>query len=775
MKKPFRFWLLSIVLLSLFSFQPLLAQQNKKPKVALVLSGGGAKGIAHIKTLQVLDSLGIVPDLVIGTSMGSIVGGLYAMGYSGDSIAKIAQSQDWMKLLSGKLSLKDVTVEEKSQYEMSLLKLDWKNSKPQINPALLNDQNLREFFARISYPVFDINDFDKLPIPYRAIATDIVNGKMVVMDKGSIITAMRASMSIPTIFQPVEYDDVLLVDGGVLNNFPTDVAKQLGADIIIGSDVGGGMQPKEKLKSMSALLFQTSMLASNLKNTENQALCDILINHVPHLTYSTGDFDHSNEIYLEGFVAVEDNKDALASLSKSLKKFKQSKPKLPYKPSHIKLDTVVFKNVSPGNYNLLRRRINLQSGKTYSIDDIVKKVNYAMGTNVFARITYHPIIHGDKLGIEFTVEEKAPNRIGGAIHYDTYRGPGILLNYTGRNILGKASRMNAVLDVAEQPRLRIQYQKIFGKKMDYWFRSEMLGQRLIQQFYLDGKKADDIKYRYFQFENQINKNINPFNSYAGIHFNYENSGLKPVVDPEINDNIFNLDNYTFKNFEVGIHYRYNTTETMFHPKTGWLIQGVLSRSLYHNVDLTTLDETTIKGNTNGFTKLTMTAENRWKLSEKITAIAGINTGFTFVDQLKNNEKSFLNYGVAANYFLGGNVLRPRKSDYIFPGLHEGELMVTQFMMLNVNFQFEAYKNLVFIPHGHLASVGFNGFNDYMKTAFNPQGNWKEINETSALVSGGITTYYNSILGPITFDISWVNNINKVRLFFGLGIFFNRSN
>ena len=288
-----KFHLILFTFLLFLSNSALLAQEDQKPKVALVLSGGGAKGIAHIPLLQALDSLGIVPDLVIGTSMGSIVGGLYSVGYSGDSIAAIAHQANWSELLGGDITYMDVSMEERSEFKRHLVDFDLVKGKPKIKSGLLHDQKLREFITSLTYPVFDVNDFDQLSIPYRAMTTDIVNGKEVLFSKGPVSLAMRASMSIPGVFKPVPYENTLLVDGGVLNNFPVNVAQEMGFDIIIGSDVGGGMQPKEKLESIPSLLFQAGMLTSNLRNPANRAMCDILLDHVPNLTYSTGDFSES--------------------------------------------------------------------------------------------------------------------------------------------------------------------------------------------------------------------------------------------------------------------------------------------------------------------------------------------------------------------------------------------------------------------------------------------------------------------------------------------------
>ncbi len=774
MKKLLQFFILSLLIVS----PHLILAQDKKPKIALVLSGGGAKGIAHIPTLQILDSLGIVPDLIIGTSMGSVVGGFYAMGYSGDSIATITKNAKWDELLGGVTSLNDVGVEEKSEYKKYMVDFDWVKGKPKISSALLSDQNLREFFSTYAYPVYRINDFDDLPIPFRAMTTDIVNGKEVVLKNGSISFAMRASMSIPTIFRAMPYNGTLLVDGGVLNNFPVDVAKEMGFDFIIGSDVGGGMEPKEKLESIPAILFQTGMLTSLIKNPANQELCDILIDHVPSLTYSTGDFTKSTEIYEQGKIATYKNMEAFVALAEKIKNYNQRPHILPIAPKEIFIDSFTYKNISKGNIDLVQSRTNLIPHKKYTINEIKKGVNRAMGTELFSQITFNPTFESgsDKVNLEIEGFEKSKHQIKGSLHYDTYRGIGLFVNYTGRNIIGDASRFLISIDIAEQPGFRVQYQKNIGEKKDWWWRSEALGQKLIQNFYVLGENVDDLDYRYFQFDNQFNKNIHPLKSYVGIGLNYENTTLKPTVDPEVADNPFFLENYNFKNFEIYAHYFYNTMDLTFFPTKGAFFNAKLSRSIYHDMDIHFTDENIprVNGATNSFTKLGLDFEKRLHLHKNITGIFGVSTNFIFVDDLKSDDVSFIEYGYGGSYSLGGNLIRPRKGDFIFPGLNEGELVVTQFMMLNLGLQIKTFNKLFLTPHMNIASVGFGNFDDYIEDAFNPKGDW-QFSQTSKLISGGITASYNSFLGPVTFDVSWVNNINKVRTFFGVGIQFNRSN
>lgn len=777
MHKSLTVFLLLLLCIAAPSLRSQEKEQKEKPMVALVLSGGGAKGIAHIPLLQALDSLGIVPDLVVGTSMGSVVGGFYSMGYSGDSIAHIANNADWGELLGGDISLWDVSMEEKSEFKRHLVDFDIIEGKPKVNSGLLKDQKLREFITALAYPVYRIKDFDDLPIPYRAMTTDIVNGKEYLFSEGSISLAMRASMSIPGVFQPVEYDSTLLVDGGVMNNFPVDIAKKLGADIIIGSDVSGGMQPKEKLSSIPALVFQTGMLTSNLKSPESRDNCDILVDHVPHLTHSTGDFEKSDAIYVEGKLAVSESLPQLVELSRQLQGYKQRVHELPDVEDAFTLDTIIYTDISEPNLELVKARIGIEPGKTYSTKEMIDGIDRAMGTNLFKQITYSSFFKDSLLQAELKGYEHSHHMVKGSLHYDSYRSVGILVNYTGRNVIGDASRIVITADIAVQPRFRVQYQKTFGERKKWWWRSEVFGEFLDQKFFLAGEIADNLKSRYVQFDNQINYNLNSRSSYLGVDLSYEYNRIVPEVDPSIKDNVLSLDRYTFKNLELGAHYFYSRFDKVFYPTKGMLLRGFVSRSLLHDVELIysqpELDE--VIGSTNGFTKFGIDFEYRTPLNSKTTGIIGTNLGFIAQDRLKGDDVSFTDYGYSANYSLGGIIMAPRRGTYILPGLHEDELFVTQMMNLQLGLQWKASSKLFIIPHFNLASVGYGDFSEYWEDAFSTPGRWSEGFETSAIISAGAQIAYNSFLGPLNFDVSWVNDVDKVRVFFSVGLTFNRSN
>ena len=763
-------FLLSCILISSFGYAQ--EKEKEKPKVALVLSGGGALGIAHIPLLQELDSLGIVPDLIVGTSMGTIVGALYSIGYSGNQIAEIARTADWATLFGGKISVNDVSNEEKSEFERYSIGIEVIDKKPKPILAIINDQNLREFFQTLTYPVYNVNSFDDYAIPLRAMATDIVNGKQVILDEGSLAIAMRSSMSIPGVFAPVEYKNTLLVDGGVLNNFAVDVAIDWGADFIIGSEVSGGLQTKEQLNSLPNLMFQTGMLSSSLLDAAHEKECDILVNHVPNLTFTAGDFDKSELIYDEGKIATQANIPELVALAAMLKPYKQRAHTLPEVPKVVVFDTIVYKGISEENLRLVQARSGLKVKEDFTLAEGVNHVNKILGTNLFKSISTTQILNGDETTLEISAVEKTHNQVKLAAHFDNTRGVGILLNYTGRNILGASSRFLVTLDVAQEPKFKVQYQKILGTNKDWWFRSEVFGEDLKQDVYMEGNAVDEMKFKYLQFDNQINRNINMLKSYAGIGLEYEHTSLKPDADPAVVNNVLNLEDYKFNTTEIYGQFVYNSLNEVFFPTEGANLTVKLGRSLTSQVDVNFYDtslDTDQTGHVNDFTQLRLNYQYIKSFNTKMSLILGAKIGFTFLDEMSGDDLSFQKYGYGANYYLGGDFKRPRDNDFVFSGLLENELPATQFMGVNVAFQYEFINNLYLTPHFNIGSVGFGNFNDYAEDAFSPNGEWDDNLDPSSLVSAGGKLSYNSIIGPIDLDFTWVNSTDKFRVFFGIGI------
>lgn len=209
----------------------------RRPKIGLVLSGGGAKGLAHVGVLKVLEEAGIVPDYITGTSMGSIIGGLYAIGYTPDEIYNLVTTADWEQLLSKEIDLNSIVIEEKADYGRYLAEMPFSTKDIALPSGLIEGEKFSLLFSQLAWCAAGTDSFTRYPIPFKCYGVDLIDGKLVEFNHGDLALAMRSSMSIPSIFTPVliqnQEDTLLMLDGGVLRNFPVEEVKAMGADIII--------------------------------------------------------------------------------------------------------------------------------------------------------------------------------------------------------------------------------------------------------------------------------------------------------------------------------------------------------------------------------------------------------------------------------------------------------------------------------------------------------------------------------------------------------------
>lgn len=311
-----------------------------RKKVGLVLSGGGAKGIAHIGVIEVLEKAGIPIDYVVGTSMGSIVGGLYAIGYTGEELDTLVRQQDWTFLLSDKVKRDYLPFMEKEATEKYVFSFSFGKGKERRVPAgFVAGQNVYNLFTDLTLGYHDSLDFNRLPIPFACIAANIVDGQEVVLNKGNLVQAMRASMAIPGFFTPVHLDSMVLVDGGIVNNFPADVAKAMGADIIIGVDVQADLRKSDKLNTFPEVMGQLINLMCLNKFEENYALTDLYIK--PDINeYSAASFNPQavDTLIVRGKRAAEAQWEKLMALKKEIGITEE----VVRKPRQIQEDTFLY-------------------------------------------------------------------------------------------------------------------------------------------------------------------------------------------------------------------------------------------------------------------------------------------------------------------------------------------------------------------------------------------------------------------------------------------------
>jgi NTE family protein len=291
-------------------------QQKKRPRIGLVLSGGGARGFAHVGVLKVLEENHIPVDYISGASMGALVGALYATGRTPAELEKLVETLDWNELLRGKPKFDDLTYRRKEDRRNlpAAITLGGKKTNLRLPSSLNPGHEIGLVLDRLMLPYGDNTDFDTLPIPFRCVATDLVNAETVVLKEGSLAQALRATMAIPAVFAPVELNGRILADGGILNNIPTDVAKDMGADIILVVNIETQLGDRSSLQDLVGILGQTFYVATVENSRRSLRQADIIV--APDLkNYGTFDFGASEEIVKLGYEGAGQKVALLKSLA----------------------------------------------------------------------------------------------------------------------------------------------------------------------------------------------------------------------------------------------------------------------------------------------------------------------------------------------------------------------------------------------------------------------------------------------------------------------------
>jgi len=364
--------------------------QFERPKIGLVLSGGGAKGGAHIGALKVIDELNIPIDLIVGTSMGAVVGGLYASGYTANEIEKLLTEIDWESILRSKIDRSNLYYRRKRDDDLFLIKevLGYANGEAQLPKGVVQGYRLYQYFKQLTIDKEPLKSFDNLPIPFAAVSTDLMTGKRIVLRKGDLAEAMYSSMAVPGIFSPVEVDNLFLIDGGVVNNLPVEVAQEIGADILIVVNVGSPMYTKEEIKSFADVLDQLSNIyvqGNVTKSIELLSDNDILIR--PDLgDISTADYHKISETILPGEFATRSQSYQLDQLAygQPYKKSPSNKIYIKgskvYNHSSLCLDTIYkYLPQEPGVYSTCE--IDQYISRLYGLS-FFEKINYGISDDV---------------------------------------------------------------------------------------------------------------------------------------------------------------------------------------------------------------------------------------------------------------------------------------------------------------------------------------------------------------------------------------------------------
>ncbi|OZV71156.1 patatin [Winogradskyella aurantia] len=411
------------------------SQDSNEPKIGLVLSGGGAKGFAHIGALKIIDSLGVKIDYIAGTSMGAIIGSLYASGYSGKQLEELFNSQDFDLLINDKFERSAQSFFEREGAAKYAVSLPFEKFRISLPSALSRGQNVYNLLYQLMLPVNHIDNFENLPIPFFCIATDIETGESLVMDKGNLAEAVTASGALPSLFQPVVIGDRILVDGGVTNNFPVEELRDKGMDIIIGVDVQDDLRDRESLESAIDILAQINNFRTVYAMKDKAPLTDIYIKP-DIMDYSVVSFSEGQDIIANGETAARAKVQELRGLVKKQPEEFSEATITP--PDSIKIASIELTGNEKYTRSYLLGKLKLRGGENITYERFRRGINNLIATNNFDTFRYElqPSETQGEYHLRGQIRESRTStflKLG--LHYDDLYKSAVLANITKKRLL----------------------------------------------------------------------------------------------------------------------------------------------------------------------------------------------------------------------------------------------------------------------------------------------------------------------------------------------------
>jgi NTE family protein len=704
-----------------------------RPKIGLVLSGGGAKGFAHVGVLKIIDELGIPIDYIAGTSMGGLIGGFYAIGYSAVDIEKIILSQNWEELLSDNVSRNFVPIYEKKDFERYILSFPIKPKGIELPGGIVEGQNVINLFERLTIDFHNETDFKKLPIPFICVATDLETGEPVILDKGYLPLAMRASMAIPTFFAPIEIDGKLLADGGMVNNFPVKELVDMGADIIIGVDVQAGVKSKKELKSLLDIINQTASLMALKSFKDNLKYCDIYIK--PKIdNYTVGSFQDADSLISRGEEIARTFVPTLLDLKKKYNLQKQNIKAYvpPCDTSKYYLKEIEFNGLNQVSNSLLAGKLNFQKDSKISMHELQNGINRAYGSRYFDYVDFQMKGENEKT-LLINVKERTTKRFNVGLHYDSDNNAAVLLNTTFRNKLKSGSRLSFDLKLSESPRFKTTYTIDNGLKPGVNMEAEFNDSQVYA--YEDGKKIANYDFNYVKFD--VNTHSIFRESYSfGLggkleYFNINSEFTTPDLMYSRDEDYF-FTYYAFLNLD--------SHDKAFYPKTGM--------SLYGEYKLVTNNGLILDGMNRPASVAYLKFQKAISISPSFTlypkfygrAVWGTNIPGFFISYTGGMDQT--------DYF---DIQVP------FVGLERMELSSMNSFVFRADFQYELFRN------------------NYLILKVNAGNLVEQVDE--ALIQGewikgvGLTYSYNSLIGPIELSLMYSDKKNGILNYVNLGFWF----
>lgn len=570
-----------LLLLCLLSLASATAQEQPVPrkKIGLVLSGGGAKGFAHIGVLKVLEEAGVKVDYIGGTSMGAVIGGLYASGYNATQIDSIFRSTNFDELLQDYIPRRSKTYFERRNDEMYALTLPFNKFKIGIPTALSKGMYNYNLLSRLTANVRHIKKFSDLPIPFICIATDIETGKQVIMKDGSLPQAMLASSSFPSLFAPVERNGRLLIDGGVVNNYPIQEVRDMGADIIIGVDVQDGLKDRNALRDATRILVQISNMGMLERMKEKAENTDIYIK--PDVSnYSVISFD-------DGAAIIRAGEEAAFTVYEKLKAYGDSvsahKHRLKFAGDSVKINRIQIGKLKNYTRAYVLGKLKIKPQTEITFEQLRTGINNLNATQNFSGISheFEDNGRGDDLILQLI---ENPNRTFFKIgaHYDGLFKSAVLLNVTHKKTILKNDVFSADFMLGDQLRYNLDYYIDNGFYWSYGFKSRFNSfNRNAKTDFNEGRILDllGVSSLNLDVENWVNQlyvqTLLLERMLIGGGIEHQNILIKSETLEDTTP-LFERSNY----YSVFGYLKFDSFDNRYFPKSGWMFNADLQHLFY---------------------------------------------------------------------------------------------------------------------------------------------------------------------------------------------------
>lgn len=734
------------LLIALISSAICFAQDSipENPKIGLVLSGGGAKGLAHIGVLKTIDSLGLQIDYIGGSSMGAVIGGLYAYGYTGQQLDSIFRQINFDVLLGDKVPRPSKTFQERKNAEKYAVSLPVQGFKIQLPSSISRGQNVFNLLTKLTIDAQDI-EFKNLPIPFYCTATNIETGESVILDKGNLAQAISISSTLPTLFQPILYNDALLMDGGIVNNYPIEVLKSKNLDYIIGVNVQEDLLKRNEIESVPNILTQINNFRTVDAMKKKAAMTDIYIK--PDVEgFSLIAFNRGSTIIENGQSAVKPFTDQLSMLSK--RQIAKRRMTTPHSLDTVRINQIHIQGNEKYTNAYVLGKLRFRQGETVSFEQFNNGVNNLLATNNFDSFRYkfseNQSGQYDFFGTLKDAKTTSFLKLG--VHYDKVLKSALLINFTKKQLLLKNDVLSLDFIFGDNSRINFDY---YIDKGYYWsiglnsnykrFRYDISPTFFDPSIPLNledrmGTTITDFTTSFF-VETLIKKDFS-FKigaSYKQLRIQVQNPALTSLFESDR----YQIENSDFVTLNASM--TYDTLDDVFFPSSGFLFEGhadlFLTASNYDDFSQ--------------FSILKANIAKAFSVSNNFSLFLGTEGGF----RIGYDKVTSLNFG------FGGYAHNHINNNRSFYGYDFFGISGDSFVKAYFTTDYEIYKRHHINFSGNFANIGENIF---------LTKEWFTLAKYSGLALGyGLET----IFGPIEVKYQWSLNHRYGAFFINLGYWF----